>query len=105
MTGMTAGYQQPAADAIYILATLILSGAGALALYFDVGGTTSRLANEVARQNRETVLRHLQPRRAREQWTPDRILKLYRSMALTTFGFIAVVFVADVVALALNGVR
>jgi hypothetical protein len=102
---MSFAYQQPLSDAIYILVTLILSAAGSLALYFDVGGVTSRLAATVAKQNTETPLRYLQTRSARDWGTPEKLLKMYRLMALATFCLVCLVLIADVVAIAVNGIR
>ena len=102
---MSAAYQQPASDAVYILVTLVLTLAGSLALYLDVGGVTTRLAEHASRQNRETALRYFQSRRHREWSTPENLLKMYRSMALATFALFCLVLIADVVALVVNGVR
>ena len=102
---MLVAYQQPLSDAIFILATLILSAAGSLALYFDVGGVTSGLAARVAKEEGETPLRYLQTRSAREWSTPENLFKLYRVMALATFCVVCLVLIGDVVAVAINGIR
>lgn len=102
-----AAYQQPGSDAVWIIVTFVLGAVGSLALYRDVGGVSTRMANDVSARNRRAPFRYLLlTRSAREANTdPARVLKTQRAAALASFVLCVIVLVGEVVALAVNGVR
>jgi len=95
-----AAYQQPVGDAIWITLTLVFGAVGSLALYRDVGGVNSRLANDVAARNRRVPFRYL-----RFDSDPESVLRLQRGMALATFVLCAALLGLEAVAVAVNGLR
>jgi hypothetical protein len=100
-------YQQPVSDAIWITLTCAAGAIGSLALYRNVGGVTSRLANNVAARNRRAPFRYLLlTRSAREFNTdPERLARTQRTIALVTFLLCVTLLIVEVVAVAVNGFR
>ena len=100
-------YQQPVSDAIWITLTCVAGAIGSLALYRDVCGVNSRLANDVAARNRRAPFRYLLlTRSAREFNTdPERLLRTQRTAALVSFLLCVTLLIVEVVAVAVNGFR
>jgi hypothetical protein len=97
---VVAAYQQPVGDAIGITLTVVFGALGSLALYRDVGGVNSRLANDVAARNRRAPFRYL-----RFDTDPESILRVQRGIALASLALCVLLLVVEGIAVGVNGLR